>query len=153
MKKQKTPKLPKKTSKIKRSTKSKPEYNGIVFDSTLEIYCYKKLIEAKIKFEYHPISFELFPKFESTIDSYEPDKRKGDSLYLKTKKFQSIKYTPDFIGKGWVIETKGLLRPREELVIKLFKRKLSLDNITCDYYLPKNHKQVDKCIELILNKK
>jgi hypothetical protein len=143
-----------KVRKEKKPRKAKPVYNDIIFDSQLEIYCYKKLIEAKIEFDYHPKSFELFNKFTADINSWTPDKRKGDLVYQRTGKYQNISYTPDFIGDGWIIETKGLLDSHDALVLKLFKRHLSLvKHDYKDFYMPSNHKQVDAVIQNILKNK
>jgi len=140
------------TVKKKRSSKSKPEYNGITFDSNLEVYCYKKLIEAKIKFDYHPKSFELFEKFKANINSWNPDKRKGNLLYQRTNNYQNISYTPDFVGDNWIIETKGFVDSHDSLVLKLFKRYLSMAKHSYkDFYMPANHKQVDCAIQNILD--
>ena len=140
-------------AKKSRKKREKPVYDGITFDSRLEIYCYQKLKENNIEFTYNETTFELLEGFTSLVDSFEPDKRKGDSIYFRNSIYKGIKYTPDFIVKGGtnIIETKGLCRDKDEMVIKLFKRKMTLDGISCKFFLPKNHKQVDKAIELIKN--
>ena len=89
------------------SPKSKPTYDGIVFDSGLEVYCYRSLKEANIKFAYTPTTYILTLPFTYIGLSYEPDKKRGLLLSKKSPKLQAIKYTPDFVGDGWIIETKG----------------------------------------------
>lgn len=74
--------------------------DGIAFDSQLEVYCYNKLKESGLEFEYTTKTYTISESFKTTGDSYEPDKRKGDLLYPKSKNLQSIKYTPDFVGDG-----------------------------------------------------
>jgi len=140
-----------KAKKEKKPRKAKPIYDGITFDSNLEIYCYKKLVEAEIEFNYHPKSFELFGGFIADINSWTPDKRKGDLIYQRTGKYQNISYTPDFVGDNWIIETKGLLDSHDALVLKLFKRFLTtIKHNYKDFYMPANHKQVDAAIQNIL---
>lgn len=128
------------------------EYDGKAFDSKLEVYCYKKLMEANITFEYTNTVFMLQHAFIYDRDVYEPDKKRGDLLSKRTSKYQSIKYTPDFMGDGWIIETKGLMSESFKLRWKMFKKCLIDKNIKFDLYLPKNQKQVDQCIELIQSK-
>jgi hypothetical protein len=41
------------------------------------------------------------------------------------KKILNIKYTPDFIGKGFIIETKGRANESFPLRWKMFKRYVS----------------------------
>jgi hypothetical protein len=92
--------------------KDKPTYNGIKFDSGLEVYCYKQLVDNKIQFEYTPLTFVLDYPFTFNGDVYEPDLKRGLLLAKRTNKYQSIKYTPDFVGKDWIIETKGMQNER-----------------------------------------
>ncbi len=125
------------------------ECDGILFDSKLETYCYQALVKAKINFAYEPTSFIVQIPFTYTNNVYEPDKKRGSLLAKRTSSYQSIKYTPDFVGKDWIIEVKGMQNERFKIVWKLFKKYLTDKNIKYDLYLPKNQKQVDQCIELI----
>jgi len=113
------------------------------------VYCYKALRTANIPLEYVPLSFVLQQPFTYEPDVYEPDLKRGKLLAKRTSKYQSIKYTPDFVGNGWIIEVKGRANERFKIVWKLFKQYLTYNNIKFDLYLPKNQKQVDRCIELI----
>lgn len=133
--------------------KDKPVYNNITFDSNLEVYCYKALEKAKIIFEYEPTSFVLQVPFTYYHLVYESDKKRGSLLSKRTSKYQSISYTPDFVGNEWIIETKGVQSDRFKIVWKLFKKYLTDNNLKFDLYLPKNQKQVDQCIELIQSNK
>jgi hypothetical protein len=142
-------KLGKKRINSPSKRKDKPIYNGITFDSGLEVYCYKQLEKNKIEFQYEPTSYVLQVPFVYPYFVYEADKKRGKLLSIRTPKYQSISYTPDFIGDGWIIETKGVATDRFKIVWKLFKKYLTDKNIKFDLYLPKNQKQVDQCIELI----
>lgn len=135
-----------------RGRSKKSIYDGINFDSQLEVYCYKALKLAGLKFEYTQKEFVISPAFKYTGESYEPDKRKGDGMYLKSNSLQSIKYTPDFVGDTWIIETKGLMNETFPMRWKLFKQHLVEKGLKYDLYMPKNHKQVDECITIIKSK-
>lgn len=65
---------------------------------------------------------------------------------------RAVTYKPDFVGEGWVMETKGLRRPRFDLVWKLFKKYLHDNNLDWDVYMPGNHREIDECIEHIKNR-
>lgn len=134
----------------KRSAVKKAVYDGITFDSNLEVYCYKALKAAKLDFKYVPTTYTLIDGFDFIGTSYESDKRIGKLLNAKSSKMQSIKYTPDFVGQEWIIETKGAQTDVFNMRYKLFKKYLTDNNIKCDLYMPKNHAQVDQAITLIL---
>jgi len=136
--------------KIRGSAPKKSTYDGIQFDSNLEVYCYKALQKAEIAFKYVPTTFTLIPAFDFIGTSYESDKRVGKLLNPKSSKMQSIKYTPDFVGDGWIIETKGAQTDVFNMRFKLFKRYLTNNDLHYNLYMPKNHSQVDQAIDLIL---
>lgn len=79
----------------------------------LEAFCSEVLIKAGLDFEYEK-SYELFPAFTPNIIAIE---RKGKSKILKTRqnKYQNIIFSPDFVGDGWIVETKGIRRPDFDL--------------------------------------
>lgn len=146
-------KLGKKRINSPSKKKDKPTYNGITFDSGLEVYCYKALEKAGLEFKYTQQTFILVCPVLFKGLSYEPDKKRGTLLSKRSPNLQSIKYTPDFVGDGWIIETKGRQNESFPLRWKLFKKYLTDNNIKFDLYLPKNQKQVDQCIELIQSNK
>lgn len=104
-------------------------YNGIKFKSKLETYTYKKLKEAKIKADYEPTHFELIPKFE-----------------YQGEKVRAMTYLPDFVGKDFIIECKGLMGDSFPLRWKIFKYTLMKQNSNYKLYLVRNQKQVDELI-------
>lgn len=128
----------------------KIKYDGITFDSGLEVNCYKALKAAKIDFDHH-IKHEIFSSFISSVISYDKDGRKGKDLYLSTEKFGNMCYTPDFQAKDelWFIETKGFLRPEAATRIKLFKMKLTAEGRVVHYFMPRNKTHIDQVIEII----
>lgn len=128
----------------------KVKYDGVIFDSMLEVNCYKALKAAGIEFDHH-VKHELFPPFISTVKSYDTDGRKGKELYLSTEKFGKMAYSPDFEAKdgSWYIETKGFLRPEAAMRIKIFKMRLTEEGKPAYYFMPRNKMHIDQTISLI----
>ena len=132
----------------------KVTYDGITFQSGLEKYMYIALKQAKIKAKYEGQSYELVPSFSFKNKSYERQANsKGEFKERGGKQIRAITYTPDFVGRGFIIECKG--RPNESFPIrwKLFKRYISknLPNVTL--YKPQNQKECDEIVSLILGKR
>ena len=128
-------------------------FDGIQFQSRLELYCYKKLKEADLEFEYEPLSFELIPKFEYECSCFESYKKGTKWLFgPKSKLVRAMRYKPDFVNieDGWIIECKGHPNESFPLKWKLFKHYLMENNLKVHLYMPKNQKHVDDCVENIL---
>ena len=129
-------------------------YDGINFASGLERYMYMALKNAKIKALYEGQTYELSKAFDFNFESYERcGNGKGEYKNRGNKKILNIKYTPDFIGKNFIIETKGRANESFPLRWKLFKKliaDLRLEPFTL--YKPQNHKECDKTVKLILEK-
>lgn len=111
-------------------------YDGIKFRSKLETYTYKKLKEAGIDAEYESTHFELIPKFE-----------------YNGEKVRAMTYLPDFVGKNFIIECKGLVTDSFPLRWKIFKYYLKQENKDYKLFLVRNQKQVDAMIDELKNKK
>ena len=107
-------------------------YDNIKFRSKLETYTYKKLKEAQINAEYEQHRFELLPAFT-----------------FLGKKIRPITYLPDFVGNTFIIECKGFGNDTWPIREKLFKYKLFITNDTRQFYVVKNQKEVDNCINQI----
>jgi len=147
---------------IKRSFKRKKgpvqskkiTYDGINFASGLERYMYMALRKAKIKALYEGQTYELSRAFDFNFESYERcGNGKGEYKNRGNKKILNIKYTPDFIGKNFIIETKGRANESFPLRWKLFKKLIAEDRLDpFTLYKPQNHKECDKTVELILKK-
>lgn len=120
--------------KVKNAT-SVDKY-GIHFRSKLECYTYEAFMNAGIPVKYEPKHFTLLPKF----------------TYLE-EKIRPITYLPDFIGKGFVVECKGLIGDSFPLRFKLFKYYLKKHRSKMKCYLVRNHKQVDDMIKELLSQK
>ena len=129
-------------------------YDGIKFASGLEKYMYIALKKAKIKFNYELRSFELLPSFQFNQTAYERQANgKGEYRDRGNKKIIGIKYTPDFEGENFIIETKGRANDSFPLRYKLFKALISSTEPNITLYKPQNQKECERTIELILSKR
>jgi hypothetical protein len=106
------------------------------FRSKLECYTYEAFMKAGIPVKYEPKHFTLLPKF----------------TYLG-ENIRAITYLPDFIGRGFVVECKGLMGDSFPLRYKLFKYYLKRHHSKMKCYLVRNHKQVDEMIQELLSQK
>ena len=128
----------------------KVSYDGIDFASGLEKYMYIALRKAKIRTKYEGETFVLLSGFHFENEVYERQANgKGDYKNRGCKRILPIKYTPDFIGENFIIETKG--RPNESFPIrwKLFKHLMTEQFPNYTLYKPQNQKECDQVIELI----
>tara|TARA_R100000900_G_scaffold51483_5_gene40971 strand:- start:2147 stop:2602 length:456 start_codon:yes stop_codon:yes gene_type:complete len=128
-------------------------YDNITFASGLERYMYMALKKAKIRALYEGETFELQEGFDFPFESFERcGNGKGDYKNRGNKKILNIKYTPDFVGKGFIIETKGRANESFPLRWKMFKKLLTENKIApLTLYKPQNQKECDETIRLILN--
>ena len=129
-------------------------YDNITFASGLERYMYMALKKAKIRALYEGETFELQEAFDFPFESFERcGNGKGDYKNRGNKKILNIKYTPDFVGKGFIIETKGRANESFPLRWKMFKKLMSESKIgPFTLYKPQNQKECDETIRLILEK-
>ena len=108
----------------------KVTYNGVTFASGLEKYMYKALLDASIDFDYEGETFELQPSFLFKNNCIERQSNgQGEFINRGNKKVLNLKYTPDFVGIDFIIETKGRANDSFPLRWKMFKWFMSL---TCD---------------------
>lgn len=145
---------------IKKSRKKGPvkakavSYDGITFASGLEKYMYKALKDNKIETAYESQTFELVNNFEFPNDCFERQANgKGDFSNRGNKKVLNIKYTPDFIGYDYIIETKGRANESFPLRWKLFKKWLHDNKDTRTVYKPQTQDQCDMTVQLIIQKR
>ena len=126
-------------------------YDGIKFASGLEKYMYIALKKANIKAKYEGQTFELVSAFDFELESIERQSNgKGEYKNRGSKKILNIKYTPDFIGNDFIIETKGRANESFPLRWKLFKKLLTEQKSKVTLYKPQNQKECDETIRLIL---
>ena len=128
--------------------------DGINFASGLERYMYLALKKAGIKALYEGETFELQEAFDFPFESYERcGNGKGEYKNRGNKKILNIKYTPDFIGKNFIIETKGRANESFPLRWKMFKKLMANNRLEpFTLYKPQNHKECDETVKLILGK-
>ena len=107
-------------------------FDGIKFRSRLEAFTYRKLKENGIEADYELNRYVLIPSFE-----YEGEK------------VRACTYTPDFVGKGFIIEVKGFSTDSFKIKWKMFKQYLANKRLNIDLYLPANQKKVVQVIETI----
>ena len=129
-------------------------FDGITFASGLERYMYQVLKKAKIKADYEGETYTLIDGFNFNNKSHERQSNgKGDFVNRGNKKILPIKYTPDFVGRDFVIECKGRANESFPMRWKLFKRFINRCYPHVTLYKPQNQKECDKVIELITKNK
>ncbi len=125
-------------------------YDGINFASGLERYTYMALKKEKLFEGYENEVFQLIEGFNFENEAYEKQANgKGDYTDRGQKKILGIKYTPDFVGKDYIIECKGRANESFPIRWKLFKLWLTKNKIGKTLYKPQNQKEVDRTIQLI----
>lgn len=139
----------------KQTNAKKHVFNGIVFQSGLEVYMYKSLKKSKIPFAYEGQKFVVIKGFVYEGVSYERFLNgKGDFKDRGKKKFVDMVYTPDFtppVDKPlkWVIETKGRAMPDFSRTWKLFKKLLQDSEQETILFMPRRQEDCDEVIKLI----
>ena len=130
----------------------KVTYDGIKFASGLERYMYMALKKAKIKAKYEGETYEIVSGFNFIHESFERTANgKGEFKQRGGKKILPIKYTPDFIGDGFVIECKGRANESFPLRWKLFKKYVVKNYPKTILFKPQNQKECDETTRLILS--
>ena len=130
----------------------KVTYDGIKFASGLERYMYMALKKAKIKAKYEGQTYEVVSGFNFINPSHERTANgKGEFKQRGGKKILPIKYTPDFVGKDFIIECKGRANESFPLRWKLFKKYLADNELDHRLYKPQNQKECDETVKLILS--
>jgi len=141
-----------KKSKKKGPVKAKKsKYDGIMFASGLEKYMYKALKQAKIKCKYEGETFVLNNGFYFENECYERmSNGKGEFKDRGRKRILPIKYTPDFIGKDYIIECKGRANESFPMRWKMFKLLVSIQFPNYKLFKPQNQNECDQVVKIIL---
>lgn len=126
-------------------------YDGIQFASQLEVYMWKSLTEANIDVGYETERFDIIDGFYSSNISFERTAKK-DFINRGEKKIRGIFYTPDFVSKHFIIETKGRANESFPIRWKLFKRLLYLKKDNRVIYKPQSKADCDVVVEDILKR-
>ena len=128
----------------------KISFDGITFASGLEKYMYNALKKSKIKAKYEGETFVLINGFYFDNEVYERQANsKGQFKNRGDKRILPIKYTPDFIGDGFIIECKGRANESFPIRWKLFKKVVSSEHPHVIIYKPQNQKECDETIKSI----
>ena len=124
-------------------------HDGINFRSGLEKYMYLALKKEKLFELYEGESFELMEA--STIPNrvYERQANGKGEFKLRSSSIRSINYTPDFTGKDYIIECKGLPNESFPLRFKMFKKLLGDLNDERAVYKPQCQKECDMVVDII----
>ena len=132
----------------------KVTYDGINFASGLERYMYMALKKNNIKARYESETFVLMNGFHFENECYARQANgKGEYTNRGCKRILPIKYTPDFIGDGFIIECKGRANESFPLRWKLFKKLVTEQFPNITLYKPQNQTECDRTVQLILNKR
>ena len=147
---------------VKVKNAKKVEYDGVKFDSALEVFTYKQLKLLGVEFNYAGVVFEIIPALilNKTIALW-PNASGVDKKTLRLRdKIQKKTYTPDFThlwkDKYFICwEAKGGANDdfvsKKKLIMKYLE-----DNLEYEYPIflePYNQRQVLECIEFIKNLK
>jgi len=142
--------MKKRTKKRGPVQSKKITYDGINFASGLERYMYMALRKNKIKATYEGETFVLVNGFHLANEAYEKQANgKGEFTNRGSKRILPIKYTPDFIGEDFIIETKGRANESFPIRWKLFKKLVSEQFPNYVLFKPQNQKECDRVIEII----
>jgi hypothetical protein len=129
-------------------------YDGITFASGLEKYMYIALKKANLDFDYEGRTFELVPSFTFKNECFERQSNgKGNFINRCCKKVLNLKYTPDFLGIDFIIETKGRANDSFPLRYKLFKKWMMDNEDTRILYKPQNNAECLETVKIILEKR
>ena len=111
------------------------------------------LKKAKVRSKYEGETFVLLNGFYFENEVYEKQSNgKGDYKNRGCKRILPIKYTPDFIGDNFIIETKGRANESFPMRWKLFKQLVMNQFPNYTLYKPQNQKECYRTVELILEK-
>lgn len=131
----------------------KVSYDGIDFASGLEKNMYIALKEHGIKTKYEGETFVLLNGFHFENEVYERQANgKGDYINRGGKRILPIKYTPDFIGLNFIIETKGRANDSFPMRWKLFKQLVASQFPGYTIYKPQNKAECEETVRIILSK-
>lgn len=140
-------------SKIKATKKT---VDGIDFNSMLEVFTYRKLVEAGLETNYEAKSFTILPSFTYEQITWENRGKSVDLIIKDESNIRAITYTPDFMkfdANGdleWVIECKGFANERFPNTWKMFKYYLLQKQSKLPLlFMPRNQKQALAVVEYL----
>ena len=144
----------KKRKKKKGKNKSwaqKKEYDGIQFQSLLEVYCYQQLKKAGLQFSYEKIIYTLLDGFNVHSPVWTTFRK---IFKARMSAVRPVTYTPDFVCRDgkWVIETKGWKSEGFKFRWKLFLRYIKINKLDIELFMPTSKKEVDMVVKYLKEK-
>lgn len=132
----------------------KQTYDGIKFDSGLEVTMYKLLKKNGFKFEREGKKFVVFSKIKLTNGCWERPQKRSPEMKDR-RNVREVTYTPDFVDiKGrWIIECKGRANEQFPIKWKLFKLYVSQMEKPPMIFIPTNEKDCQQVIEVLIKNK
>lgn len=131
-------------------------FMGIEFASKLEAHMYKLLKQHGIEVGYESHKFTIIEGFHADFSCFEKTATQKQLHDRGNKKVLPITYTPDFVDvqtpPRFIIECKGNPNERFPIVWKLFKRLLAMNGWKTDLYMPRNQKDCETVVKLILDR-
>lgn len=125
-------------------------YNDTKYRSVLEVTCAMELALNNIPFKYEPEEYILLDSGNYPGIIYEKKKIKGKPTFTKSRgTIRKISYTPDFVGDGWIIETKGFETAEFKLKWKLFQAELIKQGKIVHLFKPTNKREITETIQII----
>jgi NUMOD4 motif./HNH endonuclease. len=132
------------------SRAKKYTYEGVEYKSSLEVYMATILREEGIYFGYEKVSFILQESFDSGSEYWERQSNGKGEYKIRSSSVRPITYVPDFVGEGFIIETKGWANESFPIKYKMFKNLVK--NLDYVLYKPQNQKECDDTLIDILKK-
>ena len=127
-----------------KSFAQKKVYDGIQFQSLLEVHCYQQLKAAGLDFEYEKVKFILMESFPFQNPLWTSFRKVYKARITKVR---PMTYTPDFVGDGWIIETKGFKDRGFLIRWKLFLKHLYETESISEVFMPTSKKEVDETVK------
>ena len=128
--------------------------NKRITKNATEQYCMDRLKENGIYEGYENKTYTVLDEFFFENDCWARTQNGKGEFTNRNGKIRAITYTPDFVGSDFIIEVKGYIRAGSydafPLRFKLFKAWLKKNKIGKTLFVPRNKKEIDKTIELIL---
>ena len=126
-----------------------------IVKNATEQYCLDRMKEVGIFEGYENKTYTVLEEFHFDNDCYARTQNgKGIFMNRGDNKIRGITYTPDFVGSDFIIEIKGYIRAGSydafPLRFKLFKAWLKKNKIGKTLFVPRNKKEIDQTIGIIL---
>ena len=128
---------------------TKVEFDGMQFQSKLELYCYQQLKKNKLFDKYEEESWVLLEPATIANRCYERQANGKGEFKQRSSAVRSITYTPDFTGQDYIIEVKGHPNMAFPLRWKMFKSKLHELGDSRTIFKPQSQKDIDEMIDII----